>query len=82
MKTPAEYLALSKRYRVAKLGTRDPATREQLETFERSYFLLAKSLPVSTKCAGLISRLTFEKTATRGSADDPRIWFSQYDRLT
>jgi hypothetical protein len=49
MKTPAEYLALSKRYRVAKLGTRDPATREQLETFERSYFLLAKSAQVLTR---------------------------------
>jgi len=43
MRTSAEYLALSERYRIARLSTRDVATRDQLETFERSYFLLAKS---------------------------------------
>lgn len=43
MRTSAEYLALSERYRIAKFSTRDAATRDQLETFERSYFLLAKS---------------------------------------
>jgi hypothetical protein len=43
MRTAVEYLALSERYRIAKLGTRDVATRDQLEIFERSYFLLAQS---------------------------------------
>jgi hypothetical protein len=46
MTTSAEYLELSERYRIAKLGTRDTATRHQLETFERSYFVLAKSVQV------------------------------------
>ena len=46
MSTSAEYLELSERYRIAKLSTRDAETRCQLETFERSYFLLAKSAQV------------------------------------
>ena len=41
--TAAEYLTISERYRIAKLNTHDVATRDQLEIFERSYFLLAKS---------------------------------------
>ena len=44
MKTSAEYLALSELYRLAKLGAREAATRDQFETFERSYFLLAKGV--------------------------------------
>ena len=43
MKTSSEYLALSERFRLARLGTHDATMRDQLETFERSYFLLAKS---------------------------------------
>jgi hypothetical protein len=43
MRTAEEYLALSERYRIAKLRTRDVATRDQLEMFECSYFLLAQS---------------------------------------
>jgi hypothetical protein len=43
MKTSAEYLALSERYRVARLNARDAATRDQLEVFERSYSILARS---------------------------------------
>jgi len=43
MRTSAEYLALSEKYRIAKLSTRDADTHHWLETFERSYFLLAKS---------------------------------------
>lgn len=46
MKSSAEYLALSERYRIAKLTTQDAATRDQLEVFERSYFLLARSAQV------------------------------------
>jgi len=42
MKTSVEYLALSKRYRTARLGTRDAVARHQLEALERSYFLLAE----------------------------------------
>jgi hypothetical protein len=43
MKTSAEYLALSQRYRIAKLSTRDAAERHQFEAFERSYYILSKS---------------------------------------
>jgi hypothetical protein len=43
MKTAAEYLTLAERYRLAKLDARDPATRDQLEVFERSYSILARS---------------------------------------
>jgi hypothetical protein len=43
MRTAAEYLALSELYRIAKLSTHDVATRDKLEIFERSYFLLAQS---------------------------------------
>lgn len=42
MNTSAEFLTFSECYRLAKLGTRDPATRYRLETFERSFALLAK----------------------------------------
>jgi len=43
MRTAVEYLPLSERYRIAKLSTHDVATQDQLEIFERSYFLLAQS---------------------------------------
>jgi len=43
MRTSSEYLALSERYRIAKLSARDAATQHQLDIFERSYFILAKS---------------------------------------
>jgi len=46
MKTSAEYLALSQRYRIAKLSTRDAAARDQLEIFERSYFMLSQSVQI------------------------------------
>ena len=46
MHSSAEYLALSERYRFAKLSARDPAERNQLEKFERSYLLLARSVLV------------------------------------
>jgi hypothetical protein len=46
MSASAKYLELSERYRIAKLSTRDAAMRDQLEIFERSYFLLAKSAQV------------------------------------
>jgi hypothetical protein len=46
MRTAIEYLTLSERYRIAKLSTRDVETRDQLEVFERSYFLLAQSAQV------------------------------------
>ena len=46
MKTAVEYLTLSERYRIAKLSTPDLATRDQLEIFDRSYFLLAQSAQV------------------------------------
>jgi hypothetical protein len=43
MKTPAEYFALSERFRLAKLNERDPAARDQLEVFEKSYSNPARS---------------------------------------
>lgn len=46
MKTSAEYLALSQRYRIAKLSTRDVAERHQFEAFERSYYVLSKSAQI------------------------------------
>ena len=46
MKTSAQYLALSQHYRIAKLSTRDAAARDQLETFERSYFILSQSAQI------------------------------------
>jgi len=39
MRTAVEYLALSERYRIVKLSTHDVATQDQLEIFERSYFV-------------------------------------------
>ena len=53
MKTAVEYLALSERYRIAKLSTHDVATRDQLEIFERSYFLLAQSAQVLARSNAL-----------------------------
>ena len=51
MKTAVEYLALSERYRIAKLSTHDAATQDQLEIFERSYFLhlLMEAYPAFSK---------------------------------
>jgi hypothetical protein len=46
MRTSAEYLALSERYRLARLNAKDAATRGQLEAFERSYSVLARSTQV------------------------------------
>lgn len=53
MRTSAEYLALSELYRIAKLSTRNAATRHQLETFERSYFLLAKGAMVLARSSAI-----------------------------
>ena len=53
MKTAVEYLALSERYRIAKLSTHDVATRDQLEIFERSYLLLAQSAQVLARSNAL-----------------------------
>ena len=61
MSTPAEYLELSERYRIAKLNTRDAATRYQLETFERSYFLLAKSAMVLARSNAIPEALERKK---------------------
>ena len=61
MTTSAEYLELSERYRIAKLNTRDPATRYQLETFERSYFLLAKSAMVLARSNAIREALEHKK---------------------
>ena len=46
MKTSAEYMALSERYRLARLNAKDAATCDQLEIFERSYSVLARSTQV------------------------------------
>ena len=43
MKTAEEYIALAEHCRAAKLGTTNATARNQLETFERSYFVLAES---------------------------------------
>lgn len=43
MKTPEEYLELAEHYRKLKLDAKDRADRYLLETFERSYNLLAQS---------------------------------------
>jgi hypothetical protein len=53
MRTAVEYLTLSERYRIAKLGTHDVATKDQLEIFERSYFLLAQSAQVLARSNAL-----------------------------
>jgi len=61
MTTSAEYLELSERYRIAKLRTRDAATRCRLETFERSYFLLAKSAMVLARSNAIREALEHKK---------------------
>jgi hypothetical protein len=61
MRTSAEYLALSERYRIAKLRTQDAATRERFETFERSYFLLAKSAMVLARSKAMQEALERNK---------------------
>ena len=48
-----EYLALSERFRIAKLSTHDAAMQDQLEIFERSYFLLAQSAQVLARSNAL-----------------------------
>lgn len=53
MKTAVEYLALSEHYRIAKLSTHDAAKQDQLEIFERSYFLLAQSARVLARSNAL-----------------------------
>lgn len=59
MKTSAEYLALSERYRVAKLDARDATARDQLEVFERSYSILARS--AQTLARSIAVQETLEK---------------------
>jgi hypothetical protein len=65
MKTSAQYLALSQRYRIAKLSTRDAAARDQLEIFERSYFILSKSAQVLARSKAF--RMRFSTPTTRCS---------------
>jgi hypothetical protein len=48
MKTSAEYLALSQRYRILKLKRQDPGERDLLEALEGSYYTLSKSAQVLT----------------------------------
>jgi hypothetical protein len=48
MKTSAEYLALSQRYRILKLKWQNPLEREYLEALEASYYSLSKSAQVIT----------------------------------
>jgi len=62
MRTSAEYLALSERYRIAKLSARDTATQHQLEIFERSYFLLAKSALVLARSNAVGKLSNFKKS--------------------
>ena len=61
MSTSAAYLELSERYRIAKLSTRDAARRYQLEVFERSYFLLAKSAQVLARSSSIREALERKK---------------------
>jgi hypothetical protein len=68
MMTSAEYLALSERYRLAKLNTRDPVARDQLETFERSYLVLARSLHVLARSNAV--KEAFEKHDKHGTKED------------
>jgi hypothetical protein len=63
MKTSAEYLALSQRYRIAKLSTRDAAARDQLEIFERSYFILSQSAQILVRSK--VFRIRFSTPTTR-----------------
>ena len=48
MKTSAEYLALSQRYRILKLKRQDPVERDYLEAFEDTYYTLSKTAQVLT----------------------------------
>jgi hypothetical protein len=57
MKTSAQYLALSQHYRIAKLSTRDAAVRDQLEIFERSYFILSQSAQILVRSKAFRMRL-------------------------
>ena len=49
MKSSAEYLALSQRYRLAKLSTPEAALWDRLEIFEHSYFILSKTAQILTR---------------------------------
>jgi hypothetical protein len=48
MKTSAQYLGLSQRYRILKLKRRDPTERDFLEALEDSYYSLSKTAQVLT----------------------------------
>jgi hypothetical protein len=60
MKTSTQYLALSQRYRIAKLKTQDSAARDQLEIFERCYFILSKSAQILVRSKAF--RMRFSHT--------------------
>ena len=63
MKTSAQYLAMSQRYRIAKLSTRDAAARDQLEILERSYFILSRSAQILLRSK--VFRMRFSTPTTR-----------------
>jgi len=48
MKTSAEYLALSQRYRILKLKRQNTVERDFIEALEDSYYTLSKSAQVLT----------------------------------
>lgn len=61
MPTSEEYLELSARFGRAKLETQDAATRHQLETFKRSYSLLARSEQVLARSRAIQNALERHK---------------------